>query len=470
MNIGIEDQYDVPAVRQQIKSVPHSVEAEQSILGGLMLDPNAWIKVADIITDAEFYFIPHRFVYHTIGRLIEKNHPVDVVSVANALEHNGKLDEVGGLAYLAGVAQNTPSAANIRHYAEIIHDKFLLRELALVTTDIQEAIFNPEGRDTRQILDEAEAKVFRISEQHQKGKQNFLDAGALLSQVIERIDILYSSDDNSNITGVATGFADLDTMTTGLQPGDLIIVAGRPSMGKTAFALNISEHVAIAQGKPVAVFSMEMGGGQLMTRMLGSVGRIDQQRLRTGKLQDDDWEKLTYATAKLSEAPLFIDETGALSAIDIRARCRRLMREMVMKGINNGQLGLVVIDYLQLMSTSTTGTENRATQLSDISRALKGLAKELNVPVVVLSQLNRSVEQRPDKRPIMSDIRESGAIEQDADVIVFMFREEYYSPDDENLKGKAEAIISKQRNGPVGRVMLTYRGEYTRFENFGRPM
>lgn len=433
-----------------------------------MLDPNAWVKVADIITDSEFYYVVHRFVYHSIGRLIETNRPVDVVTVAEDLERRGQLESVGGLAYLTGLAQNTPSAANIRRYAEIIHDRYLLRELVSATTDIQEAIFNPEGRETREILDDAEAKVFRISEQHQKGGQNFQDASTLLSQVIERIDTLYSRDDDSDVTGVATGFADLDIKTTGLQPGDLIIVAGRPSMGKTAFALNISEHVAVEQKKPVAVFSMEMGGGQLMTRMLGSVGRIDQQRLRTGKLEDEDWQKLTYATAKLSEAPLFIDETGALSAMDIRARCRRLMREMAMKDINNGQLGLVVIDYLQLMSTSSSSSnENRATQLSDISRALKGLAKELNVPVVVLSQLNRSVEQRPDKRPMMSDIRESGAIEQDADVIIFMFREEYYNKDDENLKGKAEAIIGKQRNGPVGRVMLTYRGEYTRFENFG---
>ncbi len=466
----LEDHYGVPEVKPHIKVPPHSLEAEQSVLGGLVLDPNAWVKVADLIAEGEFYYGTHRLIYRSIGRLIEANRPVDVVTLSEDLERLGQLETVGGLAYLADLAQNTPSAANIRRYAEIIHDRYLLRELVTATTDIQDAIFNPEGRETRQILDDAEAKVFRISEQHQKGAENFQDATKVLGQVIQRIDMLYSRDDDSDITGTATGFADLDLMTTGLQPGDLVIVAGRPSMGKTAFALNVSEKVAIEDKKPVAVFSMEMGSGQLMTRVLGSVGRIDQQRLRTGKLQDEDWEKLSYATAKISEAPLFIDETGALSAMDIRARCRRLMRDLALMGINNGQLGLVVIDYLQLMSSSaTSGSENRATQLSEISRALKGLAKELEVPVVVLSQLNRSVEQRPDKRPIMSDIRESGAIEQDADLILFMFREEYYKPEDENLKGKAEAIIGKQRNGPVGRVMLTYQGQYTRFENFGSP-
>lgn len=464
------NEYVVPEVKPPIKVVPQSIDAEQSVLGGLMIDPNAWVKIADVITDSEFYYPIHRFVYRSIGRLIENNRPVDIVTVSEDLDRAGQLETVGGLAYLAELAQNTPSAANIRRYAEIIHDRYLLRELATATTEIQESIFNPEGRDTSQILDEAEAKVFRIAEQNQKGTQHFQDASTVLGHVIQRIDTLYSRDDDSEITGIATGFADLDVLTTGLQPGDLIIVAGRPSMGKTAFALNIGEHVAIEQKMPVAVFSMEMGNAQLMTRVLGSVGRIDQHILKTGKLQDDDWPKLTYATSKIAEAPLFLDESGALTVMEIRARCRRLMRDLEQKGINKGKLGLIVIDYLQLMASSTkSGSENRATQLSDISRGLKGIAKELGVPVMALSQLNRSVEQRPDKRPMMSDLRESGAIEQDADLIIFMYREEYYNPEDENVKGKAEAIIGKHRNGPVGRVMLTYQGQYTRFENFCNP-
>lgn len=465
-----DETIEVPEVKPHLKVPPHSLEAEQSVLGGLMLDPNAWVKVADLISESEFYYLTHRFIYHAIGKQIENNRPADVVTVSEQLDRLGQLDSIGGIAYLAELAQNTPSAANIKRYAEIIHDRYLLRELVSATTDIQENIFNPEGRETREILDDAEAKVFRISEMHQKGGQNFLDATTVLSQVIERIDMLYSRDDDSDVTGLSTGFMDLDIKTTGLQPGDLVVLAGRPSMGKTAIALNIAEHVAIEKKKPVAIFSLEMGSGQLMTRLLSSVGRIDQQRLRTGKLIDEDWSKLTVATSKIAESPLFIDETAALSAIDIRARSRRLMRDLAMKGINNGQLGLIVIDYLQLMTSASTssGNENRATALGEISRALKGMAKELNVPVIVLSQLNRSVEQRPDKRPMMSDIRESGAIEQDADLIIFMFREEYYKPDDEHLKGKAEAIIGKQRNGPVGKVALTYLGEYTRFENFDR--
>lgn len=362
-----------------------------------------------------------------------------------------------GLAYLNALAQNTPSAANIRRYAEIVRDRGVLRQLVTISDEISAGAFNPQGRDVRQLLDEAESKVFAIAEEGARGQKGFLEIQPLLTQVVERIDELYHRDNQSDITGVPTGFVDLDRMTSGMQGGDLIIVAGRPSMGKTAFSLNIGEHVAVEQGLPVAVFSMEMAGTQLAMRMLGSVGRLDQHRLRTGRLLDEDWPRLTHAIQKMNDAQLFIDETPALNPMELRARSRRLARQC-------GQLGLIVIDYLQLMSGSGGG-ENRATEISEISRSLKGLAKELNCPVIALSQLNRSLEQRPNKRPVMSDLRESGAIEQDADVILFIYRDQVYNPDSPD-KGTAEIIIGKQRNGPIGTVRLTFLGEYTKFDNF----
>jgi len=441
------------------KTPPHSIETEQSVLGGLMLDNNAWDKVADLITDADFYRQDHRLIYHHICKLIEQSKPADVITVAESLEISAELQNVGGLTYIGSIVQNTPSAANIRRYAEIVRERSIMRNLAQVGVQITDSAYNPAGRSAANLLDEAESKVFEIAEEGAKGKEGFVDIQPLLKQVVERIELLYSQDNPSNVTGIASGFHDLDQKTSGFQPGDLIIVAGRPSMGKTAFSLNIAEHVALELNKPVAVFSMEMGGAQLAMRLLGSVGRLDQHKVRTGRLEDEDWPKLTHALGKLNDAPIFIDESAALNALELRARARRLYRQ-------HGELGLIVVDYLQLMSSSSQG-ENRATEISEISRALKGLAKELRVPVIALSQLNRSLEQRPNKRPVMSDLRESGAIEQDADVILFIYRDEVYNPDTQD-KGIAEIIIGKQRNGPIGKIDLTFLGEYTRFESYAK--
>ncbi|CAG9180707.1 replicative DNA helicase [Cupriavidus respiraculi] len=440
-----------------LKVPPHSIEAEQSVLGGLLLDNAAWDRIADFLSDADFYRFDHRVIFQSIARLISDTKPADVVTVYEMLQVAGKAEEVGGLAYLNSLAQNTPSAANIRRYAEIVRERSVLRKLVTVADDIATAAFAPKGRAVRELLDEAESKVFAIAEEGSRGQKGFQEIQPLLTQVVERIDELYHRDSNTDVTGVPTGFIDLDRMTSGMQPGDLVIVAGRPSMGKTAFSLNIGEHVAVEQGLPVAVFSMEMAGTQLAMRMLGSVGRLDQHRLRTGRLLDEDWPRLTHAIQRMNDAQLFIDETPALNPMELRARSRRLARQC-------GQLGLIIIDYLQLMSGSGGG-ENRATEISEISRSLKGLAKELNCPVIALSQLNRSLEQRPNKRPVMSDLRESGAIEQDADVILFIYRDEVYNPDSQD-KGSAEIIIGKQRNGPIGTVRLTFLGQFTKFDNY----
>jgi replicative DNA helicase len=445
---------------ESLKLPPHSVEAEQSVLGGLMLDNEAADKIGDVLGADDFYSDAHRVVYRHIVQLIGDGKPADVVTVSEALASSQKLDYVGGLAYLGALAQNVPTAANIRHYANIVRERSILRQLAATATDIAESAFNPLGRSAKTVLDEAEAKVLHIAEQGSRGAQNFQVIGKLLAEVVERIETLYNRDDPSDVTGVPTGFADLDRMTSGFQPGDLVVVAGRPSMGKTALALNIGENVALNTGMPVAVFSMEMGASQLAMRLIGSVGKLDQHKLRTGRLGPDDWDKLAAALGRLSEAPILIDETPALNAIEVRSRARRLMKQY-------GKLGLVIVDYLQLMQATTSG-ENRATEISEISRAMKSLAKELHVPVVALSQLNRSLEQRPNKRPVMSDLRESGAIEQDADVIVFIYRDEVYNPESQD-KGTAEIIIGKQRNGPIGTVRLTFLGEFTRFEGFAPP-
>ena len=440
-----------------IKLPPHSIEAEQSVLGGLLLDNSAWDKVADVIVEADFYRHDHRLIYRHICKLVEHNNPADVITVAESLENSAELQNAGGLAYLGALAQNTPSAANIRRYAEIVRDRSVLRKLAAVATEIADSAYNPLGREAVDLLNEAEAKVFHIAEAGARGQIGFAEIQPLLTQVVERIDMLYHRDNPSEITGVPTGFTDLDQKTSGLQPGDLVIVAGRPSMGKTSLALNIAEYVGIELHLPVAVFSMEMSGTQLVMRMMGSVGRLDQHKVRTGKLQDDDWQKLTHAVGKLNDAAIYVDESGALTAPQLQARARRLHRQC-------GGLGLLVVDYLQLMSAASEG-ENRATEISQISRSLKALAKELNVPVVALSQLNRSLEQRTNRRPIMSDLRESGAIEQDADLILFIYRDEVYNPETKD-KGMAEIIISKQRHGPIGTVQLTFLPEFTRFENY----
>jgi replicative DNA helicase len=443
-----------------IKLPPHSIEAEQSVLGGLLLESSALDKVADLITDEDFYRGEHRLIFQQIVRLSEQAKAVDVITVAEALEIAGKLEAAGGLSYLGGLAQNVPSAANVRRYGEIVRERSIMRKLVTVGGEIASSAHSPAGRDVAELLDDAERMVFEIAEAGSRGKQGFMPMPPLLTQVVERIETLYARDSSSDVTGTATGFTDLDRMTSGLQPGDLVIVAGRPSMGKTAFSINIAENVAIDSNLPVAIFSMEMGAAQLAMRMLGSVGKLNQHDLRTGRLGDDDWGRLTHALGKLNDAPIFIDESAALSAMELRARARRLHRQSDKKG-----LGLIVVDYLQLMSSNAArASENRATEISEISRSLKSLAKELHVPVIALSQLNRSLEQRPNKRPVMSDLRESGAIEQDADLILFIYRDEVYNSDSPD-KGKAEIIIGKQRNGPIGKVELAFRGEYTRFDN-----
>ena len=443
-----------------LKLPPHSLESEQAVLGGLLLDNTAWDRIADLIAESDFYRADHRLIYRHVSRLIEHNKPADVVTVAEVLESTRELATVGGLPYLSALAGNTPSAANIRRYAEIVRERAILRRLAEVGTEIADTAYNTMGREAHQILDEAESKVFEIAEQGARGRQGFQEMPPLLTRVVERIDLLYNRQSDSDVTGLATGFIDLDRMTSGLQAGDLIIIAGRPSMGKTSMALNIAEHAALSAGLPVGVFSMEMAATQLVMRMIGSVGKLDQHKLRTGRLHDDDWARLTTTVGKLNDAPIHIDETAALNPLELRARARRLHRQYK-------KLGMIVVDYLQLMSASTSG-ENRATELSEISRSMKSLAKELECPVVALSQLNRSLEQRPNRRPVMSDLRESGALEQDSDVILFIYRDEVYNPDTVD-KGVAEIIIGKQRNGPIGTVKLAFLGEYTRFENLADP-
>jgi replicative DNA helicase len=445
----------------KLRLPPHSLEAEQSLLGGLLIDNEALDKVADIVSVTDFYRQDHQIIYQHIHRLIERSQPADIVTVGESLESNSELNTVGGLEYLGLLAESTPTAANIRGYAQIIRERSIMRNLVEVGTDIVDNALSPQGRDAQQLLDESESKIFQIAEAGKNDRIGFTDIKELLPQVAERIDQLFQRDNPSDVTGIPTGYKDLDMMTSGLQPGDLIIIAGRPSMGKTSLALNMCEYVSVDTGLPTAVFSMEMASTQLVSRLIGSVGKLNQHNMRTGQLDDNDWEKLSYALGQLNEAPIFIDEGSALNPYEVRARARRLHKQC-------GRLGLIVIDYLQLMG-SAGSTENRATEISEISRSLKALAKELNVPVIALSQLNRSVEQRPDKRPVMSDLRESGAIEQDADVIMFIYRDEVYNPETPD-KGIAEIILAKQRNGPVGRVKLTFLGEYTKFENYANPV
>ncbi len=445
----------------QLMVPPHSMEAEQSLLGGLLLENSAWDRIADVVSEADFYRHEHRLIFRTIAQLVELSRPADVITVQEELQRREDLEAAGGFEYLINLAQNTASAANIRRYAEIVRERSIMRQLAQVGTEIARNAYNPQGKDAAQLLDEAENNVFQIAESTARSKQGFLAMPGLLQEVVQRIDALYSRENKDDVTGIATGFLDLDRKTSGLQPGDLIIVAGRPSMGKTAFSINIAEHVAIEGKLPVAVFSMEMGGAQLVMRMLGSVGRLDQHVLKTGQLQDEHWGRLNEAVVKLSDAPMFIDETPGLTALEVRARARRLARQQ------GGKLGLIVLDYLQLMSGSGR-SDNRASELGEISRSLKALAKELQVPIIALSQLSRSVEQRTDKRPMMSDLRESGAIEQDADLIMFMYRDEYYNAETQ-FKGLAECIIGKHRNGPTGKVYLTFQGQYTKFENAVLP-
>jgi replicative DNA helicase len=445
-----------PASAQQdnLRIPPHSVEAEQAVIGGLLLDNRAWEQIADRIAESDFYRADHRLIFSAIRNLEEKSQPFDAVTLSEWLEKNGQLEDAGGLAYLGRLAKETPTAANIVAYADIVRERSVLRQLIAIGTDIASSGFRTEGRSSRELVEEAEKRIFQIAEQDMRGRGGFRDIKDLLTKTVEEIDFLFQSE--GNITGIPTGFDKFDESTTGLHAGELIIVAGRPSMGKTTFAMNIAENAAIGHKTPVAVFSMEMPGEQLAMRMISSLGRIDQHHIRTGQLTDEDWPRITSAVHMLSEANLFIDDTPAMSPGEIRARARRIKRK-------HG-LGLVVVDYLQLMQVPG-GSENRATEISEISRGLKALAKELGVPVIALSQLNRSLEQRTDKRPIMSDLRESGAIEQDADLIVFIYRDEVYNEDSPD-KGMAEIIIAKQRNGPIGKSVLTFLGKYTKFENY----
>jgi replicative DNA helicase len=439
----------------QLRVPPHSIEAESSVLGGLLLDNQAWDRVNDLLVDNDFYRHEHKLIFTAIGTLVNGSKPADVITVFEHLQNQGHSDNMGGLIYLNSLAQYVPSASNIRRYAEIVRERAILRKLVTASDEIATNAFNPQGRPVDKILDEAEQKIFNIGEEGSRTKQGFQSMDTLVIELMDRVQEM--ADNPNDITGVPTGFYDLDRMTSGLQAGDLVVLAARPSMGKTAFAVNIAEHVALNEGLPVAVFSMEMGASQLAVRVVGSIGRIDQGHLRTGKLSDEEWPRLADAIERLRTVSLHIDETPGLTPSELRANARRLARQC-------GKLGLIVVDYLQLMSGSTSGGDNRATELGEISRGLKMLAKELQCPVIALSQLNRSVEQRTDKRPMMSDLRESGAIEQDADIIMFIYRDDYYNKDSKD-PGVAEIIIGKQRNGPTGTVRLTFLKPLTRFES-----
>lgn len=449
------DEGQVPgAAEQRLKVPPNSVETEQSLIGGLMLDAQAWDKVADVVVADDFYRKDHKLIFAAIRNLVEDGNPCDFVTVSEYLDNRGELESVGGLEYLATIANETPGAANARAYAKILRERATLRALINAGNQIAGSAFTTEGRSASDILDEAERIVFEIAEKGARGKQGFQSLKQILPAAVDRIDLLHQSD--GDITGISTGFHEFDKLTAGLQGGDLVIIAGRPSMGKTTLAINVAENAAIGSKVPTAIYSMEMPSEQLAFRMISSLGRVDQTHLRTGRFPDEDWSRINTAVQLMSEAPIFIDDTAGLSPTEIRARARRLQRE-------HG-LGLIVVDYLQLMQVPGN-KENRATEISEISRSLKALAKELSVPVIALSQLNRGVEQRTDKRPVMSDLRESGAIEQDADLILFIYREEVYNQDTPR-KGIADITIAKQRNGPIGDFPLTFVGRYTKFENW----
>ncbi|MBT8090744.1 MAG: replicative DNA helicase [Gammaproteobacteria bacterium] len=451
---ALGDGYTDAGAEQRLKVPPNSINAEQALIGGLMLNAQAWDKIADVIVGEDFYRKDHRVIFAAIANLVEAGSPCDVVTVSEHLDGRGELEQAGGLEYLATLANETAGAANARAYAKIIRETSTLRALINAGNEISGNAFTSGERNAAQILDEAERLVFDIAEKGSRGRRGFKSLKQILPEAVDRIDLLHQSE--GSITGISSGYQEFDKLTAGLQAGDLIIVAGRPSMGKTTLALNIGENAAIGSKVPTAIFSMEMPSQQLAFRMISSLGRVDQTHLRTGNFPDEDWSRINTAVQLMSEAPIFIDDTPSLSPTEIRARARRLHRE-------HG-LGLIIIDYLQLMQVDGT-KENRATEISEISRSLKALAKELEVPVIALSQLNRSVEQRTDKRPVMSDLRESGAIEQDADLIIFIYREEVYNQDTPR-KGIADIAIAKQRNGPIGDFPLTFVGRYTKFENW----
>jgi len=437
---------------------PYSNEAEAAVLGVLLLDNSAWEKIGDILGPSDFYKNTHRLIFENILKLIDESKSADVVTVFESLKFNGLDTECGGLPYLNSLAGSTPATSNVEQYAAIVRDRSILRSLLAASQEITNMALKPGNRGTGYILDDAEGKIFRISEVRDRTRSGIIDFDNLLTRVMKGVDELYNNPNHSDVTGKPSGFIDLDQKTAGMHDGELIIIAGRPSMGKTSLAVNIAEHVAIDCGLPVAIFSMEMSAEQLVLRMLCSQGRVDSQRVRTGKLSQDDWDKLMSSLARMKNIGMHIDESAAINPLELRSKARRLSKLA-------GGLGLIIVDYIQLMNSSGSN-ENRSTEISEITRSLKSLAKELSCPIIALSQLNRTVEQRPDKRPVMSDLRESGSIEQDADVILFIYRDEVYKPDNIENKGIAEIIISKQRNGPTGTIKLTFLGKYTRFENY----
>ncbi|KLV00378.1 DNA helicase [Photobacterium aquae] len=443
-----------------IKMAPHSLEAEQSVLGGLLLDNEKWDVVAEKVVAKDFYSRPHRIIFESVALLLESGQPLDLITLSEHLERSSQLDDVGGFAYLAELAKNTPSAANILAYAEIVRERALIRDMISVANEIADAGYDPQGRDSEELLDMAESKVFAIAEQRTSQNEGPQSVETILEKTLEKIELLYQSPQDG-VTGVSSGFTDLDKKTAGLQGSDLIIVAARPSMGKTTFAMNLCENAAMEQDKPVLIFSLEMPAEQIMMRMLASLSRVDQTKIRTGQLEDEDWARISSTMGLLMEKKsMYIDDSSGLTPTEVRSRARRIARD-------HGGLSMIMVDYLQLMRVPGY-QDNRTLEIAEISRSLKALAKELNVPVVALSQLNRSLEQRADKRPVNSDLRESGAIEQDADLIMFIYRDEVYH-EDSALKGIAEIIIGKQRNGPIGTVRLTFQGQFSRFDNYQGP-
>lgn len=443
-----------------LKVPPHSIEAEQSVLGGLMLDNEAWDRVAERVVAQDFYTRTHKLIFEAMEKLVESGQPIDLITISETLEKTNELDSIGGFAYLGEIAKNTPSAANINAYAEIVRERAVVREMIHVANEIADAGYNPEGRDSHDLLDLAETKVFKIAEQRTKSSDGPQNIHNILEKTIDKIEELYQSPQDG-VTGVSTGYSDLDKMTVGMQPSDLIIVAARPSMGKTTFAMNLAEHAAMTQDKPTLIFSLEMPSEQIMMRMLASLGRINQTKVRTGQLDDDDWARLSSTMGLLIEkGKMFVDDSSGLTPTELRSRARRIARD-------HGGISMIMVDYLQLMRVPSL-QDNRTLEIAEISRSLKALAKELECPVIALSQLNRTLEQRADKRPINSDLRESGSIEQDADLIMFIYRDEVYNEDSTD-KGVAEIIIGKQRNGPIGKVRLTFQGQFSRFDNYAGP-
>ncbi|WWP00046.1 MAG: replicative DNA helicase [Candidatus Dasytiphilus stammeri] len=446
--------------RYIIKRPPHSLEAEQSVLGGLMLDNDRWDNVIEKLVANDFFTHPHRLIFNEMQRLIERGKPIDLITLSESLNQEGKLEKVGGFAYLAELSKNTPSAANINAYAEIVRERAIVREMISVTNEINDACYDLSGLNSDDLLDMAESRVFQIATKRAKNNgPKSIDK--ILEDTISRIESLYQQP-HSNVTGISTGYHDLDRKTAGLQKSDLIIIAARPSMGKTTFAINLCENAALTQDKPVLIFSLEMPSEQIMMRILASLSRVDHTKIRTGQLNDNDWARISSTIKIVIEKPnMYIDDSSSLTPTEVRSRTRRIFRE------HNG-LSLIMIDYLQLMRVPALAN-NRTLEISEISRSLKALAKELQVPIVALSQLNRLLEQRTNKRPVNSDLRESGSIEQDADVVMFIYRDEVYN-DNPDTKGIAEIIIGKQRNGPIGSIKLIFNSKWSRFDNYAEML